>query len=354
MMNVLQIDNYKVQLSDNLRKLAKVVDLSAYSGVLVLVDENTRACCLPLLMNAAPALSKALIMEIPSGEVYKNINTCTHIWEGLLERGVDRNALFINLGGGVIGDMGGFIASTYKRGIDFVNIPTTLLSQVDATIGGKLGIDFGDVKNAVGLFTNPKAVLVYPGFLKTLPEEELLSGYAEMIKHALISSPQHWEKISKQNPVKTMNWNSLIHDSLVVKKKIVEKDPFEKNVRKALNFGHTFGHAFESAALHRGIPFLHGHAVAMGMIAESYLSHQLAGLSADELEEITAFILIHYAKYFPEISEINWKRWIKHDKKNAHGRFNFTLLKSIGKPVINIDCEDKLLKQAVDYLKSHL
>src|SRR5688572_12229792 len=172
-MNALQVSDYKVHISDDLRKLAKSIGQSGYSEIILLVDENTRACCLPLLFKAAPALKNALILEIPAGEAYKSINTCSHLWKELLSKNIDRNALLINLGGGVIGDMGGFVASTYKRGIAFVNIPTTLLSQVDATIGGKLGVDFGDVKNAVGLFANPTSVLIHPGFLKTLPDAEL-------------------------------------------------------------------------------------------------------------------------------------------------------------------------------------
>lgn len=346
--------NYKVYISEDLRKLTKAIGQPGFSQVAILVDENTRACCLPLLLRAAPALRDALFLEIPAGESFKTIDTCSRLWEELLSRHVDRNALLINLGGGVIGDMGGFVASTYKRGFAFINIPTTLLAQVDATVGGKLGVDFGSVKNAVGLFVNPTAVLVCPGFLKTLPNEELLSGFAEMIKHSLISSAQHWKHVKKLNPLKINNWETLIHDSLLVKKKIVVQDPHEKNVRKVLNFGHTLGHAFESAALQKGTPLLHGHAVALGIIAESFLSNKLTGLKSGELEEITDFIMQHYKNYFPDVSKINWQKWIKHDKKNANGKFNFTLLKSIGKPVINVDCEEKLLHQSVDYLKRHL
>jgi len=348
------VGNYKVYISDDLRKLTKAIAHPDFSEIAILVDENTRACCLPLLLRAAPALKNALILEIPAGENFKTIDTCSRLWEELLNRHVDRNALLINLGGGVIGDMGGFVASTYKRGIAFINIPTTLLAQVDATIGGKLGVDFGSVKNAIGLFANPVSVLVHHGFLKTLPDAEVFSGFAEMIKHSLISSVQHWKNVKKLNPLKTNNWEMHIHDSLLVKKKIVQQDPLEKNVRKVLNFGHTFGHAFESAALQKGTPLLHGHAVALGLIAESFLSNKLTGLKAGELEEITTFIMQYYGSYFSNISKINWQKWIKHDKKNANGKFNFTLLKSIGKPVINVDCEEKLLHQSVDYLKRHL
>jgi len=222
------VGNYKVYISDDLRKLAKTISQPDFSEVAILVDENTRACCLPLLLRAIPALKNALILEIPAGENFKTIDTCSRLWEELLNRHVDRNALLINLGGGVIGDMGGFVASTYKRGIAFINIPTTLLAQVDATIGGKLGVDFGSVKNAVGLFVNPAAVLVYPGFLKTLPDDELMSGFAEMIKHSLISSAQHWKSLKKVTPLKTKNWETLIHASLLVKRKLWRKTRWKK------------------------------------------------------------------------------------------------------------------------------
>jgi 3-dehydroquinate synthase len=213
-MNALQVSNYRVCISDDLRELTRTIGFADFSETVLLVDENTRACCLPRLLAAAPSLKNALILEIPSGEAFKNINTCSHLWKELLDKNIDRTALIINLGGGVIGDMGGFVAATYKRGIAFINIPTTLLAQVDATIGGKLGVDFGNVKNAVGVFVNPSGVLIHPAFLKTLPDGQLLSGFAEMIKHGLISSKKHWDKIRSVNPLKEKSWSRLIHDSL--------------------------------------------------------------------------------------------------------------------------------------------
>lgn len=347
--------SYSVLISDNLEDLNNVIRRSDFTEVFILVDNNTLDCCLPWLMEAIPSLRGSVVFQIPSGESFKTIDTCSKLWGELLNRGADRNSLLINLGGGVIGDMGGFVATTFKRGMPFINIPTTLLSQVDATIGGKLGVDFNDVKNAVGLFSNPQAVFIHPPFLHTLPDDELLSGFAEMIKHALISSPEQWNEIKKVNPFKVGDWGSLIERSLLVKKKIVEHDPFEKGARKALNFGHTIGHAFESGALHAGIKLLHGHAVAMGIIVETHLSVKSLGLPQKQLNEICKFILKYYREYFDSgISEINWKEWIKHDKKNADGRLNFTLLKAIGKPAINLNCKERDIEHSVSFLKSKL
>ena len=355
MIDSIKAGDYSILISNRLKELSKVIRASGFSNTFILVDENTLACCLPQVRKAIPSLKHAFILEIQSGESRKTIDTCKKLWSELLNKGADRHSLFINLGGGVIGDMGGFAASTFKRGIPFINIPTSLLSQVDATVGGKLGVDFNDVKNAVGVFNNPQAVFIYPPFLKTLPDDELFSGFAEMIKHSLISSLAMWDEIKKINPLKTKKWERLIRQSVLVKKKIVEKDPFEKNTRKVLNFGHTIGHAFESAALHDGIRLLHGHAVALGMIAESHLSANALGLPEKQLHEITDFILAHYRQYFhSDISEINWQEWITHDKKSESGRLNFTLLKSIGKPVINIDCDKQYIADAVRFLKSKL
>lgn len=353
-MQTVKAGAYAISISDDLRQLAKKISGNKFSEIILLVDENTRAHCLPLLLDAAPQLQNAWVFEIPAGEGCKTIDTCSVLWKELLEKNIDRNALFINLGGGVIGDMGGFVASCFKRGITFINIPTTLLAMVDATIGGKLGVDFGNVKNAVGLFANPGAVLIYPGFLETLSFSELTSGFAEMLKHTLIHSGKEWEEIKRLNPAKVKKWDTLIYRSLLVKKKIVQIDPYEKNARKALNFGHTFGHAFESAALAQGTPLLHGHAVAMGMIAESYLSHKLAGLPEKQLTDITNTIVKLYGGYFPKRGTANWKRWITHDKKNVGGKYNFTLLTSIGKFTLDVHCEERLLQASVNYLNSRL
>jgi 3-dehydroquinate synthase len=301
------------------------LDISGYSKIAILVDENTKRDCLPKLQQ----LEKSIVIEIKSGEEYKNIDTCNFIWEQLTKNNFDRNSLLINLGGGVIGDMGGFCASTYKRGIDFLQIPTTLLAMVDASVGGKLGVDFNGLKNQIGLFNNPKSVLVNPDFLKTLPENQLRSGFAEVVKHALISDSNLWKQLALA-PFESLDLENIIETSVQIKNNIVESDPFEKGDRKKLNFGHTFGHAIESYYLEKGTPILHGEAVFMGMILETEISH----LSETDKNEIKNYILSNFAlPYTPK--KYNLRKFLINDKKNQNGKISFSLLNSIGSCTIN-------------------
>ena len=296
------------------------LDISNYSQVAILVDENTKRDCLSKL----PQIENALIIEIKSGEEYKNISTCSFIWEQLTINNFDRNSLLINLGGGVIGDMGGFCAATYKRGLEFIHIPTTLLAMVDASVGGKLGIDFKGFKNQIGLFNNPKAVLISSEFLETLAESELKSGFAEVLKHALISDNSLWLKL-KNTPFTDLDWEDIIDTSVQIKNKIVLADPFEKGERKKLNFGHTFGHAIESYYLEKGTPISHGEAVFMGMILETKISD----LSETDKNEIKNYVLSNFAlPYTPKKSNLH--KFLINDKKNQNGKINFTLLNGIG------------------------
>ena len=309
--------NYSIWIGEN--SLSKL-DISTYSKVAILVDENTKMDCLYKL----PKIENALIIEIKSGEEYKNISTCNFIWEQLTINNFDRNSLLINLGGGVIGDMGGFCAATYKRGLDFIHIPTTLLAMVDASVGGKLGIDFKGLKNQIGLFNNPKSVLISSEFLETLVENELKSGFAEVVKHALISDSSLWVKL-KNLPFTDLDWEDLIDTSVQIKNKIVLADPFEKGERKKLNFGHTFGHAIESYYLEKGTPISHGEAVFMGMILET----EISDLSETKKNEIKNYILSNFAlPYTPKKSNLH--KFLINDKKNQDGRINFTLLSEIG------------------------
>ena len=295
-------------------------DISTYSKVAILVDENTKRDCLYKL----PKIENAIIIEIKSGEEYKNISTCNFIWEQLTINNFDRNSLLINLGGGVIGDMGGFCAATYKRGLEFIHIPTTLLAMVDASVGGKLGIDFKGFKNQIGLFNNPKAVLISPEFLETLAESELKSGFAEVVKHALISDNSLWVKLNN-TPYTDLDWKDIIDTSVRIKNKIVLADPFEKGERKKLNFGHTFGHAIESYYLEKGTPISHGEAVFMGMILETEISN----LSETDKNEIKNYILSDFSlPYTPKKSNLH--KFLINDKKNQNGKINFTLLSGIG------------------------
>jgi 3-dehydroquinate synthase len=296
------------------------LDISNYSQVAILVDENTKRDCLSKL----PQIEKALIIEIKSGEEYKNISTCSFIWEQLTINNFDRNSLLINLGGGVIGDIGGFCATTYKRGLEFIHIPTTLLAMVDASVGGKLGIDFKGFKNQIGLFNNPKAVLISSEFLETLAESELKSGFAEVVKHALISDNSLWLKL-KNTPFTDLDWEDIIDTSVQIKNKIVLADPFEKGERKKLNFGHTFGHAIESYYLEKRTPISHGEAVFMGMILETKISD----LSETDKNEIKNYVLSNFAlPYTPKKSSLH--KFLINDKKNQNGKINFTLLNGIG------------------------
>jgi 3-dehydroquinate synthase len=296
------------------------LDFLTYSKVAIIVDENTKRNCLYKL----PKFDNCTIIEIKSGEEHKNITTCSFIWEELTNNHFDRKSLLINLGGGVIGDMGGFCASTYKRGIDFIQIPTTLLAMVDASIGGKLGIDFNGLKNQIGLFNNPKSVLINSEFLNTLSDNELKSGFAEVVKHALIADNNLWNKIISTS-FNDLIWEEIIETSIKIKNKIVASDPFEKGERKKLNFGHTFGHAIESYYLEKGTPILHGEAVFIGMILET----ELSPISKEDKNEIKNYILSNFTlAHTPNKS--NLLPFLMNDKKNSQGKINFSLLNKIG------------------------
>ncbi|HEY8400693.1 MAG TPA: 3-dehydroquinate synthase family protein, partial [Cytophagaceae bacterium] len=257
-------------------KLKEFLQGKQYSSVCVIADENTEKHCFPLLL---PALQKYHLITIPSGEENKTLSTCERIWKGMTDQQLDRKAVVINLGGGVIGDMGGFCASTYKRGIDFIQIPTTLLSQVDASVGGKLGVDFFSYKNHIGVFKEPAAVFINADFLKTLDPAELRSGFAEIIKHCLIADKTKWEEISRKS-LAEQNWEDLIAHSVEIKSKVTTADPTEQGLRKILNFGHTIGHAIESYYLTiKDKKLLHGEAIAIGMVAESYIAEKRGFIS---------------------------------------------------------------------------
>lgn len=303
-------------------------NFEAYSRIAILVDNNTKRYCLPLFLEQYN-LNNPLIIEISSGEEHKNLASCQHIWNALTTAAFDRKSLLINLGGGVIGDMGGFAASTYKRGIDFIQVPTTLLAMVDASVGGKLGIDFNGLKNQIGLFKNPQAVLIDIQFLNSLPHEQLLSGFAEVVKHALIADKNYW-KIILETPIEKHDWKSIIYQSINIKNKIVSEDPMELGARKQLNFGHTYGHAIESHYLSENKAVLHGEAIALGMLLESRLSP----ITAAEQKEIEGFITSTFK--LPVLSDKNVLiKWMLNDKKNSKGRINFSLLNQIGQCKIN-------------------
>ena len=321
--------------------------LQDYSQVAVVVDENTIEDCYPLITKLLPTHH---LIETKSGEERKNLETCFEIWEQLTSFGFDRKAVVVNLGGGVIGDMGGFCASTYKRGIDFVQVPTTLLSQVDASVGGKLGVDFKGFKNHIGVFQEPAKVIICPQFLETLPERELRSGFAEVLKHGLIKDKAYWETVS-QRKLKEQNWGEVIQASVNIKYEVVSEDPTEKGVRKILNFGHTIGHAVESYMLEKRYrKLLHGEAIAIGMIAESYLSFQKGMLSEAAFEEIKAVTLRFFGKVNISEQEIRELSAIAmQDKKNDHGTIQASLLDAIGHSVFNQPITLQEIEEALFY-----
>ncbi|HAF28278.1 MAG TPA: 3-dehydroquinate synthase [Bacteroidales bacterium] len=309
--------------------------------IFVLVDENTKSNCLPLIY-AIDEIKKSEIIEIKSGESNKTINTVEKVWKTLQEKGADRTSLLINLGGGIIGDLGGFAASTFKRGIDFINIPTTLLSQVDASIGGKTGVNFYGLKNEIGVFNHPKYILIDSSFNQTLDDRNILSGWAEMLKHALIFDEKDWLNLInhkiKQTGFKELN--QLIARSVNIKNHFVEQDPFEKNIRKALNFGHTFGHAFESFFMSSENEILHGEAIAHGIICEIYLSHKMSNFPIHKMDKIVSYIFNTYKRL--ELREKDFEKILEligHDKKSEGLNINLTLLEDIGQIKINQNCK---------------
>lgn len=316
-----------------------------FSKIMVLVDNNTLNHCYPLVKDLLP---NHKLIKIKSGEKHKNLTTCEEIWQAMTFSELDRHSLIINLGGGVIGDMGGFCAATYKRGIEFIQIPTTLLAQVDASVGGKLGIDFQGFKNHIGVFKLPETVLIDSVFLKTLPKNELRSGFAEIIKHCLIQDADKWNEIRVLD-FDEQNFDDLIAHSVQIKEKVVESDPTEKGLRKILNFGHTLGHAIETYFLEKK-RLLHGEAIAAGMICEAFMAHERGMIDRQLLDEIEAFIFTVYGKIklekaqIPEIISNTFQ-----DKKNKGSDVRFSLLDDRGSCTFDIISDKKEMRKALLY-----
>ncbi|AEI50848.1 3-dehydroquinate synthase [Runella slithyformis] len=319
-----------------------------YSKYVVIADTNTRKRCYPLLKSYLP---KHHLIVVPAGEQHKNLATCEKIWNEMTRLELDRHALVFNLGGGVIGDMGGFCAATYKRGIDFVQVPTTLLSQVDASVGGKLGIDFQGFKNHLGVFTQPKIVLIDASFLQTLSYVELRSGFAEIVKHCLIADSVKWEEIRKKD-FEEQNWPDLIAHSVEIKKGVVAEDPTEKGLRKILNFGHTIGHAVETYFLSKPPKerLLHGEAIAAGMIMEAYIAYRKKMINLQTLEQIEEFIFSVYGKVNLQITDVpTLIQLAQQDKKNKGGELRFSLLTGLGSCGFDIKVSPGEIQQAAAY-----
>ena len=356
-MTPIQSDNYTIYFNDaSFVYLENLLKTETYSKIFVLVDENTNEHCLPYFLANLPTKIEIEIIEIEPGEENKNIYTCIDLWHTLIELDADRKSIMINLGGGVITDIGGFVASTYKRGIDFVNVPTTLLAMVDASVGGKTGVDLGSLKNQIGVINEPKSVIVISKFLETLPSNQMRSGLAEMLKHGLIYDKTYWDKLKHLNNLNTDDLDVLIKQSIEIKNEIVSQDLKENGIRKALNFGHTVGHAIESYFLEseEKNQLLHGEAIAIGMILESYLSYKLKLISKDSYAEIKYIITDVFEKISFNNSDIQKiLDLLIFDKKNEFGNIQFTLLNKIGESKINQTVDKSFILLAFeDYLKN--
>jgi 3-dehydroquinate synthase len=326
--------------------------------IFILVDENTKIHCLPGLQSFVPRLQNVEVIEVKSGDTWKSIDSAVHVWSMLSKKNADRDSVLVNLGGGAISDLGGFVASTYKRGITYMNVPTTLLAMTDAAIGGKTGINLNNMKNQIGIFALPRAVFIYTGFLRTLDKHHLLNGIAEVMKYGLILDEGLWEKMSRMDfqklvnkPFKDSMWDTLIKKTVKTKSDIAEKDFRDMKERKYLNFGHTFGHAFETFSMNENQDGLsHGHAVALGMICESYLSTLKTGLKQKDLNEIISVITSNFS-LFPLSHDSYQKIFdiIKADKKSIQGKIAFTLLKSPGNAMINQHCTREMMEESLDF-----
>lgn len=343
----------KIIIADRLHDaLAEAVAACENDRLFVLADETTERLCLPLAENC-DALKGANVITIKATDTNKTIDSLTHVWTELGRRGATRHSLLINIGGGMVTDLGGFAASTFKRGINYINIPTTLLSMVDASVGGKTGINFNGLKNEIGVFNNASSVILHTGFLKTMDTANLLSGYAEMLKHGLIASEREWAGLLSFDICRPElnQLQNMVAESVKVKERIVESDPTEHGIRKALNLGHTAGHAFESLALLRQ-PVLHGYAVAYGLVCELYLSAVKTGFPTDKMRQTVRFINNHYGKMditcddYPVLFEI-----MTHDKKNIAGKINFTLLGGIGEVRIDQTATQNEIYEALDFYR---
>lgn len=321
--------------------------LKGYTSMAVLVDENTLRHCYEKVKQQLPPHR---LIVVPAGEKQKNLNTCTLVWEQFTNAGLDRHALVVVIGGGVLGDLGGFCASTYKRGIDFVLVPTTLLSMADASIGGKTGIDFGSLKNHIGTFALPKATWIATDFLKSLPEAELRSGFAEVIKHALIADRKLWNTLRSRS-LQQQDFRKLVRHSVTLKSRITAKDPHEMGLRKILNVGHTLGHALESYALGSPKPLLHGEAIAAGMVMEAQVAFSRKLMSSKERDEIAGYILSVFGRVdVPAMEKL--MPALQQDKKNKGNKILMALPKGIGKAVYDIPVSERDIREAVAYYRS--
>jgi len=348
------MEKQKIIISKDLcQSLTQAIDEVKHDLLFVLCDETTERLCLPVVSDFE-CMKGAQLITIPATDTHKTLESLSHVWSELQRMGATRHSLMVNLGGGMVTDLGGFAASTFKRGIPYINIPTTLLSMVDASVGGKTGINFGGLKNEIGVFNNARSVILDTTFLRTMDHENICSGYAEMLKHGLINNEEMWAELLNFNLESLEHLDILgrmVAESVAVKQRIVTEDPTEQGIRKALNLGHTAGHAFESLALERK-PVLHGYAVAWGMIVELYLCCVKTNFPQDQMRQTVAFIKENYGRMeitcddYPHLIEL-----MHHDKKNQGNSINFTLLGGIGDIRINQTATEEEIKDALDFYR---
>ena len=355
-MQKIKTNHYDIFFSNQKSSLInKFISKNKYSKVFILVDSNTKKYCLNLFLEKHLNKIKIELLKIKNGEQNKNVKSLYSVWSKISKLGGDRSSLLINLGGGLVSDLGGFVASTYNRGIDFINVPTTLLSIVDASIGGKVGVNIEKLKNQVGVFNYPKLILIDTSFLGTLPNRELKSGFAEMIKHGLIFEKKYYESLSNLKKIDFQISFNLIYNSIKIKNDIVKMDPKEKNLRKKLNFGHTLGHAIESYFLdkRKSITLLHGEAISIGMILESYISYKILKMPFEQCLNIKKTINNTFKKISINIEDLkSIIKLIKFDKKNKGGQVLFVLLYEIGKCKIDIEVPKKTIIESLKFYNS--
>ena len=344
----------EVILCESLEKsLIHAIERCPHDKLFILTDEHTRRLCLPALLNL-PEIKEAVSITIGAEDVHKTLETLASVWTALSNQGATRHSLLINLGGGMVTDLGGFAAATFKRGMAYINLPTTLLAMVDASVGGKTGINFNGLKNEIGAFAPASSVLIETDFLRTLDAANFFSGYAEMLKHGLISRTDHWAELLNFDTahIDYRVLKQLVGQSVQVKEEIVAQDPYEKGIRKALNLGHTVGHAFESLALAENRPVLHGYAVAWGMVCELYLSHLRVGFPKDKMRQTIQFIKENYGIFHFDCKKYEQLyAYMTHDKKNTSGIINFTLLKEIGDICINQTADKETIFEMFDFYR---
>ncbi len=347
--------------TDSLTAIDRLAGRLNPRGIFILTDRNTKKHCLPLICEKSASVVKAEIIETEAGEAAKSLENAGKIWNELLSFGANRQSLLINLGGGVISDLGGFVAAGYKRGIKYINIPTSLMGMADAAIGGKTAVNLGKLKNQVGFFHAAAGIIISPEFLKTLPEPHLRSGFAEIIKSTLISDPALWRRLQRHSfdsmvnlPFDSSVWLEVLQAAIVCKNKIVVSDYRERNRRKVLNFGHTLGHAFESLSLGgAGSPVLHGDAVAAGMICAAFLSNRKVGLTEADMRIITSYIYQSYGHLpIQSVAGPDLMQVLRHDKKMCDNKLMFTMIKKPGFPVINISCDENEVSESLEYYNS--